>query len=172
MNKAPYKKLNKTIYELWKAFAPNYLKVSGCLAKVTYLEFRKSNIWPKTFDCGFNSYAKNNVAYKFMCLTGNSICEFKDVEFFEHLFPLNNTTIENFASSRIDMVNESISSEHVNELKRSERKRTYNSFGPDFIIAFIVEKPHKIKEQFVSLFLIGDDPKTYKEALTSIDSSF
>ena len=36
----------------------------------------------------------------------------------------------------------------------------------------IVEKPDKINEQFVSIFFISNDPKTYKVALASIDSSF
>ena len=106
------------------------------------------------------------------CLNDNFIYESRDVEFFELVFPLNKTITENVALSRVDMVNESTSTDHVNELRRSKRKRTKNIFGPDFLTAFIVEKPHKINEQFVSIFLIGDDPKTYKEALSSIDSSF
>jgi len=92
---------------------------------------------------------------------------------FEHVFPLiNKTVIENIAYSRVDLVNESTSSEHVNEPKRSKRKIVENSFGFDFITVFVVKKPDKINEQFVFIFFIGDDPKTYKEALTSIYSSF
>ena len=35
-NRIPYKKTDKTPYELWKCYTPNlkYLKVCGCLAKV------------------------------------------------------------------------------------------------------------------------------------------
>ncbi|KAL0359786.1 UNVERIFIED_CONTAM: Retrovirus-related Pol polyprotein from transposon TNT 1-94 [Sesamum angustifolium] len=46
LNRVPHKKLDKTPYELWKGYAPNlnYLKVWGCLAKVAYPEFRKTNI--------------------------------------------------------------------------------------------------------------------------------
>ncbi|KAL0354512.1 UNVERIFIED_CONTAM: Retrovirus-related Pol polyprotein from transposon TNT 1-94 [Sesamum radiatum] len=68
LNRVPHKKLDKTPYELWKGFAPNlsYLKVWGCLAKVAYPDFRKSNIGPKTFDCVFIGYAQNSAAYRFI----------------------------------------------------------------------------------------------------------
>ena len=54
--------MNKTPYQLWKGFAPNFkhLKVWGCLAKVAYPEFKKTNIGPKTFDCVFIGYAQNS----------------------------------------------------------------------------------------------------------------
>ncbi|KAL6334049.1 hypothetical protein AAG906_001803 [Vitis piasezkii] len=42
-NRIPYKKTDKTPYELWKGYAPNiaYLKVWGCLAKVLLSEPKK-----------------------------------------------------------------------------------------------------------------------------------
>ncbi|KAL0294750.1 UNVERIFIED_CONTAM: Retrovirus-related Pol polyprotein from transposon TNT 1-94 [Sesamum angustifolium] len=46
------------------------------------------------------------------------------------------------------------------------------SFGPDFLTSFLTEDPNRIDEQFVSAFLVDEDPKTYVEAITSIDSSF
>nr|GEW89508.1 Ty1-copia retrotransposon protein [Tanacetum cinerariifolium] len=47
---------------------------------------RKPNIGPKTFDRVFIDYAIDSVAYRFMCLDDNSICESRDAEFFEN-FP-------------------------------------------------------------------------------------
>ena len=174
LNRVPHKKLDKTPYELWKGFAPNlnYLKVWGCLAKVAYPDFKKTNIGPKTFDCVFIGYAQNSAAYRFMCLNDNSICESRDVEFFELVFPLNKSIVDHAAPSRNDLISESASNEHEFEPRRSKRKRTENSFGPDFLTAFLTENSDKINEQFVSVFLIDDDPKSYKEALTSVDSSF
>jgi hypothetical protein len=121
LNKVPPRKLDKTPYELWKGFAPNlnYLKVCGCLAKVAYSKFKKSNIGPKTFDCAFIGYAQNSATYRFMCLNVNSICESGDVEFFEHVFPLNKTIIVKIAPSRTDLENVSTSKEHENEPRRS-----------------------------------------------------
>ena len=44
---------------MWKGFAPNsnYLKEWRCLLEVGLLDFRKTNIGPKTFDCVFIYYA-------------------------------------------------------------------------------------------------------------------
>ncbi|KAL0312905.1 UNVERIFIED_CONTAM: Retrovirus-related Pol polyprotein from transposon TNT 1-94 [Sesamum radiatum] len=66
LNRVPHKKLDISSYELWKGITPNlsYLKVWGCLAKVAYPDFRKSNIGPKTFDCVFVGYAQNSTAYR------------------------------------------------------------------------------------------------------------
>ena len=45
-NRIPYKKTNKTPYELWKGHAPNlkYLKVWGYLAKFMLLDPKKKKI--------------------------------------------------------------------------------------------------------------------------------
>ena len=66
----------------------NYLKVSGCLAKVALRSHERSTIDPKTFDAVFIGYTQNNVAYRFMSLSNLSISEYRDAEFFEHVFSL------------------------------------------------------------------------------------
>ncbi|TYK06658.1 ty1-copia retrotransposon protein [Cucumis melo var. makuwa] len=55
--------------------------------------------------------------------------------------------------------------------RRSKRQRTEKSFGPDFLSTFIVERRDEIDCNFTNLYLIDEDPKTYQEALNSIDSS-
>ena len=64
----PYKKTSKTLYELWKGYAPNigYLKVWGCLVKVIILKEKKRKLGPKTFDATFIGYVENSVAYSFL----------------------------------------------------------------------------------------------------------
>ncbi|KAK4383708.1 Retrovirus-related Pol polyprotein from transposon TNT 1-94 [Sesamum angolense] len=64
------------------------------------------------------------------------------------------------------------SMENVVEIRRSKRQKTECSFGPDFLTSFLTEDLNRIDEQFVSAFLVDEDPKTYVEAITSIDSSF
>ncbi|KAL0290030.1 UNVERIFIED_CONTAM: Retrovirus-related Pol polyprotein from transposon TNT 1-94 [Sesamum angustifolium] len=61
--------------------------------------------------------------------------------------------------------------ENVVEI-RSKRQKTEHSFGPDFLTSFLTEELNRINEHFVSAFLVDEDPKTYVEAITSIDSSF
>ncbi|KAL0348559.1 UNVERIFIED_CONTAM: Retrovirus-related Pol polyprotein from transposon TNT 1-94 [Sesamum angustifolium] len=174
LNRVPHKKLDKTPYELWKGYTPNlnFLKVWGCLAKVAYPEHRKTNIGTKTFDCAFIGYAQNSAAYRFMSLHDNSICESRDAEFFELIFPLNKELDNQIASlNKFDSSSNS-SMENVVEIRRSKRQKTERSFGPDFLTSFLTEDPNRIDEQFVSAFLVDEDPKTYVEAITSIDSSF
>ena len=64
--------------------------------------------------------------------------------------------------------------EQVNEPRRSKRQRIESSFGPDFVTAFLVENNDidKINYAFVLAFLIEEDPKTYIEAVTSINANF
>lgn len=90
LNRIPHKKLDKTPYELWKGFPPNlkYLKVWGCLAKVSFTAPKRTTVGSKTYDAIFIGYAINSAAYRFMSLSDKSICESHDVEFFEHIFPL------------------------------------------------------------------------------------
>jgi len=65
----------------------------------------------------------------------------------------------------------------VTEPRRSKRCRVETNFGPDFVTAFIVESIDNldidvITEEFVLNFLIEEGPKTYQEAVKSIDAIF
>ena len=94
-NRTPYKKTNKTPYELWKGYAPNigYLKVLGCLAKVLLPKSKKRKLGPKTFAAAFIGYTKNSTAYKFLIIKSknglvkiNSIIATNNGDFFENIF--------------------------------------------------------------------------------------
>ena len=83
-----------------EGYAPNlkYLKVWGCLAKVMLPDHKKRKIRSKTYDCMFIGYASNSAAYRFLVLKSdvlecNTIIETKNVEFFEHIFPLSEKKI-------------------------------------------------------------------------------
>ncbi|TYJ97996.1 ty1-copia retrotransposon protein [Cucumis melo var. makuwa] len=187
LNRIPHKRLDKTPYELWKGHAPklSYLKVWGCLAKVPFPALKKSTVGSKTFDCIFIEYAQNSVAYRFMCFNDKTINESRDAEFFEHVFPLKQSLSAPSLSKRMhdpenpSIVSETPVSETVNtsnlrcelELMRSKRQRTEKSFGPDFLSTFIVERRDEIDCNFTNLYLIDEDPKTYQEALNSVESS-
>ena len=65
----------------------------------------------------------------------------------------------------------------ITEPRRSKRQRTETSFGPDFIISFLVEVLESfdvdaLTNQFVSLFILEEDPTTYQEAMRCIDATF
>ncbi|KAA0058501.1 ty1-copia retrotransposon protein [Cucumis melo var. makuwa] len=148
LNRIPHKRLDKIPYELRKGHAPNlsYLKVWGCLAKVPFPALKKTTVGSKTFDCIFIGYAQNSAAYRM-----------HDPEIVS----------ETPGSETIDTPNLSCEL----ELRRSKRQRTEKSFGPDFLSTFIVERRDEIDCNFTNLYLIDEDPKTYQEALNSVDSS-
>lgn len=185
LNRVPHKKLDKTPYDLWKGFAPNlkFLKVWGCLAKVGLPGFKWVNAGSKTFDTVFIGYTQNSAAYRFMSLNDYSICESRDAEYLEHIFPLKNdvlSVVQNNASmsmsvnSHVVPFSDVIVNEHEYELRRSKRRRTETSFGPDFITTFLTEKFNidTLNDELVSIYLIEEDPKTYNEAMRSIDAMF
>jgi len=183
LNRVPHKKLDQTHYELWKGYAPNlsYLRVWGCLAKVALPNHKQTNIGPKTFDAAFVGYAQNSAAYRFMSLSDFSMSEYRDAEFFENVFPLkrNVSDVEHSTvSEQLKLPGPSSNDKDlVSEPRRSKRHRTGISFGPDFITAFLVETFEAfdidvLTEEFVFIFLIEEEPKTYQEAVRSIDATF
>jgi len=92
-------KLAKHLMSCGKGFQPNlkYLRVWGCLAKVMLPDPKKRKIGSKTSDCLVLGYAEHSAAYRFLILNSdiierNTIVETKNVEFFEHIFPLKLTS--------------------------------------------------------------------------------
>jgi len=159
--------------------------VWGCLAKVGIPDFKRSNIGSKTYDVVFIGYAHDSAAYRFLCLHDNTIIESRDAKFFEDIFPYK----KNIATSMNDSVsvpmpvNNSmntssseliVSSSDVHELRRSKRQQTETNFGPDFITAFLIEIKNVdiLSAKFIYSYMLEEDPKTYDEAIKSIDSSF
>ena len=59
-----------------------------CLAKVALPSIKRTNIGPKTFDAVFIGCAQNSAPYRFISLNDYVFSERRDVEFFEHVFPL------------------------------------------------------------------------------------
>ena len=162
-NRIPYKKTGITPYEIWKGHAPNlnYLKVWGCPAKILLPEPKRKKLGPKTFDCMFIGYAHHSASYRFLVTRSdnnvmeiNTIVETKNAEFFEHIFPLKTHVDKPSHASSSSHAQESDDNEEI-ELRRSKRVRKETDFGKDFFT-----------------FLVGDDPLTYKEAISSPDAPF
>ena len=167
-NKILYKRTGMTPYELWKGYAPNlkYLKVWGCFANVMLLDPKKRKIGSKTYYCMFICYDSNNVAYRYLVLKSdvlecNIIIETKNVEFFEHIFPLSEKIscalkivddIENSNDEHVLTTMDDMESSH-DELRRSKRQRNFFSFGDDFYT-----------------YLIENEPSSYFEAISSLDT--
>ena len=89
----------------------------------------------------------------------NTIVETRDVDFFEHIFPMKRPRLTIGSSSVIPQVRSSSNldeSHSMQEIRRSKRSKNGANFGPDFI----------------TTFLIKDDLKTYQEAMKSVDATF
>ena len=96
----------------------------GYLAKVVLPSHKCTNVGPKTFDAIFIGYAQNSAAYRFMSLSDYSISEYRDAEFFEHVFSLK----KKVPNAVVDVVNLPASSSDVRDVvtepRRSNRRRT------------------------------------------------
>ena len=112
-----------------------------------------------------------------MSLNDYAISKHRDAEFFEHVFPFKRkiTDVAPISSSLpIKMTDVKVPEP---EPRRSKRHRVETNFGPDFVTAFLIESFNSldvgvITEEFVLNFLIEEEPKTYQEAITSIDATF
>nr|GEW46038.1 zinc finger, CCHC-type [Tanacetum cinerariifolium] len=164
--------LEETPYELWMGRKPSYqyLRVWGCLAKVVVPTPKAQKIGPKSMDCIFIGYAKNSSAYSFIVydsknpnIQKNTVMESRNASFFENILPC--LTKETGSSSRIDdeavqdkrqrdendlQVERQDQVEEVIEPRRGKRARTEKLFGLDFV-----------------LFMVENEPTSYREAVTS-----
>ena len=160
LNRIPFKKTNKSPYEIWKGRLTTYktLKVWGCLAKVLIPLPKRTKIGPKTIYCVFIEFANNSVAYRFLGIKFevsnahvNTIIESNDAEFFEGIFPYKEKETN---SSRKRLYHDEFTSLNIQnedmEPRRGKRMKIQKNFGPYFIS-----------------FLTEDEPQTYKEAMSS-----
>ncbi|XP_077237135.1 uncharacterized protein LOC143878787 [Tasmannia lanceolata] len=159
------KKKGHIPYELWHNKMPSltHLRAWGCLAKVGILEPKKRKLGPKTCYCVFTGYAQNSTAYIFLVLKSveniieyNTIVESRDVEFFEHHFPMKKVIPKEPSNdSRNQTETEKDLDPEFEELRRSKRQRKEKNQG-DGMFTYLIDK----------------DLVTYTEAVTSPDAVF
>ena len=77
LNIIPYKKTNKSPYEIWKGRLPTnkIIKVWRCLAKVQIPLPKKTKLGPKTVDCVFIGFSNNSAAYRFLVTDARKIVQ-------------------------------------------------------------------------------------------------
>ena len=159
LNKIPFKKLDKTPYELWKnrQLCFKHLKVWGCLAKVAILLPKRTKLGPKTIDCVFIGYAKNSNTYRFLVVESknpyidkNNILESRDAEFFETKFPFKERSEASYNIT--PRIRDDTLEWEESENRVSKRPKTSTSFGPNLVT-----------------YLVEDDPTTFVEAMSSTD---
>ncbi|GKB81203.1 retrotransposon protein, putative, ty1-copia subclass [Tanacetum coccineum] len=170
-NLCPRKEKEETPYELWMGRKPSYqyLRVWGCLAKVVVPTPKAQKIGPKSVDCIFIGYAKNNTAYRFIVhesknpdIQKNTIMESRNASFFENIFPCLSKETGSSLDDKVvqdkrqrddndlqDERQDQTEEEEV-EPRRSKRARNEKSFGPDFVS-----------------FMVENEPTSYREAVTS-----
>lgn len=136
-----------------------------------------------TFYVVFIGYADNSAAYRFMSLSDRSLSESRESEFFENVFPLKKDSVPHGDSSTVHSASipdslqvptTSSGQGVVVPSRRSKRRRTETSFGPNFITSFLTELNDfdELDELSVCCLLIDDEPKTFEEAMGSFDASF
>ena len=187
-NRITSRKTKVSPYELWNGRKPNlgYLKVWGCIAFYRVPDPKRTKLGPRALRSVFVGYAENSKAYRLLDLSSNSIVESRDVEFIENKFKddtnTSQSTIPDISQKPMDVPTPFINNkrkvvEEQTEVRRTKRIRKEKNFGPDFIssqaIAFLTEGTREEVTNKIPIVLnIEDDPKTYKEAVTSRDSAF
>jgi len=125
---------------------------------------KKRKIGSKTSDYMFLGYAEHSVAYRFLVVKSdviehNTIVETKNVEFFEHIFPLKvSGTLEQSIDNNKDAMCE--------VLRRSKRQRKETSFGDDFYTYMVENDP----TSFLESTRISDSKQWDKAITTEIES--
>ena len=128
----------------------------------------------------FIGYVQNSVAHRFMSLNDFSINDSRDAEFFQHVFPLKKIDSTTVHETILVYDNMPLSASNsgvripVDESRRSTGLRVETGFGPSFLTNFLTEDidVNFLSNELVSTFFIKKDPKTYEEAMRSIDISF
>ncbi|XP_050889487.1 uncharacterized protein LOC127094740 [Lathyrus oleraceus] len=165
-----------------------YFKVWGCVAYYKNMDPKRTKLGPRGIRCAFVGYAQHSKAYRLLNLESNVIVESRDVEFFENLIikdkgsesATNKESHEDNSSRIVEIQTEGtpIIIEPQPEPRISKRIRKTKNLGPDEIDSqsisfYLVEGNCKNFVQRIPIILqVEDDPKTYKEAITSRDSTF
>ncbi|KAF3648173.1 hypothetical protein FXO38_18296 [Capsicum annuum] len=123
---------------------------------------KRVKIEPKTVDGVFIGYAKSSKSCQFLVhkfehpeIKENKVIESDNVEFFENIYPYKTRHEQSSGGSKRprDELSENVHNEY--NPRRSTHQRTSTTFGSNFVI-----------------FLLENKPQTFKEAMSSSDSSF
>ena len=166
-NRIPYKKTNKSPYQIWRGRLPTYktFKVCGCLAKVLIPIPKMTKVGPKTVDCVFIGFANHSAAYRFLVIKSenpnvhiNTIIESNEAEFFEGILPYKDKETISKKRGYDESQNESPKlsvKDRDMESRKSKRTKISKDFGPDFIS-----------------YLTKEEPRTYSEAMRSPEAPY
>nr|GEW64878.1 hypothetical protein [Tanacetum cinerariifolium] len=182
------KKLKVSPYEVWKGRKPNisYFRVWGCLAYYKVPLPNTSKLGPRGLKSIFVGYAKDSKSYRCLDFNSNVIVESRDVDFFENKFRYDSTSTneivtqipQDISGPNSNSNNKRNMAESSSAPRRSERARKERNLDPDFIdsqaIIFLVEgdNENNVINKIPVLLNVEDAPKTYKEAITSRNSTF
>ncbi|KAJ9565483.1 hypothetical protein OSB04_001449 [Centaurea solstitialis] len=162
-------------YELWKGRKPDlsYLTVWGCIAYYRTPDPKRSKLGARAIKSIFVGYAINSNGYRLLDKETGVIVESRDVDFLEDKFSedaenSDRTLAPSFPGTSHDS---SKTSQKVDEPRRSTRVRKGKSLGDDFLSYLVEGTRKKVTREVIFSINIDDDPKTFKEAMSSRDAS-
>ncbi|GKB33120.1 hypothetical protein Tco_0872521 [Tanacetum coccineum] len=140
-----------TPYELSTKRKPNlnYLRVWGCRAVVRLPDPKQKTLGERGIKCIFVGYAENFKAFR-----------------------IPNGTEDIGDSVALEEVTEEVVQQPKPELRKGKRNRTPKDFGPEFQLYLIEGTIDEVSDQHSYCFNVGDDPKTFDEAMKSQDVAF
>ncbi|CAA7030319.1 unnamed protein product [Microthlaspi erraticum] len=164
LNRVPNKRNKITPYELWYKKKPNlnYLRVWGCRAVVRLPQPKIRTLGERGIDCIFIGYAEHSKAYRFYVIEPNDSIAVHTIGTGQG----DGTNVRSNISACVPTTSESP------VLRRSKRGRIEKSFGPEFQIYLVEGSRDEIVLQYSYCYLVGDEPRTFSEAMASIDAAF
>ena len=130
------------------------------MTKVRVSKPKQVKIEPKTIDCIIIGYTNNSSAYCFLVhksdipdIHEDTIIEFRNASFFENIFPCKEKQEISSNKRTYDTANGNHQNEE--EPKCNKRAKNRKSFGPDYLT-----------------YILDNEPKTFKEAMLTLEAPF
>ncbi|GJT72759.1 zinc finger, CCHC-type containing protein [Tanacetum coccineum] len=152
LNRIPNKRNKITPYELWTKRKPNLnnLRVWGYRVVVRLPDPKLKTFDERGIECIFAGYVEHSKAFRPSLRIPNGT--------------------EDIGGSVVPKeVTEEVVQQPEPELKKSKRNKTPKNFGPEFQLYLIKGIRNEVSDQHSHCFNVEDDPKTFDEAMKSLD---
>ncbi|KAJ9561022.1 hypothetical protein OSB04_006182 [Centaurea solstitialis] len=162
-------------YELWEGRKPNldHFKVWGCVAYYRTPDPKRSKLGARAIKSIFVGYAHNSPAYRLLDNDSGVIVESRDVDFFEDKFSEDAENSDRTLDTNLPGTSRENSKapQRADEPHRSTRVRKEKSLGDDFQFYLVEGSRKKVTREVILSFNVNNEPKTFKEAMSSRDAS-
>ncbi|KAJ9562187.1 LOW QUALITY PROTEIN: hypothetical protein OSB04_007347 [Centaurea solstitialis] len=160
-------------YELWEGRKPNlnHLKVWGCVAYYRTPDPKRSKLGARAIKSVFVGYAHNSTTYRLLDNDSGVIVESRDVDFFEDKFSKDAENSQRTLDTNLPRISRKIQKPHKGLMNLVEVLEKEKRLGDDFQFYLVEGSRKKVTREVILSINVNDEPKTFKEAMSSRDAS-